>query len=272
MIDVHARLIRNLEQVAGLNRDDRVSARATTRSTSARSTTRGSSRPELAVMHGLLQDPPVHGAARVRPARRTSTSRTTSSATSPPCYPSATRRRCAAIGCGARSSPRSSPTSSSTAPGRRSRSGSRRRPARPPPLLARGYAVAREVFEMRTFWAAIEELDNPCRGRHPAADADRGAPAGRACDPVAGARRRRRDRHRRDDRATSSRARGCSPRRCPTCSTARTASASRAIAAELRDASVPDALARRVAAMPTAAVGVRHRRGGGSDPATTPTP
>jgi glutamate dehydrogenase len=26
--------------------------------------------------------------------------------------------------------------------------------------LARGYAVAREVFEMRTFWAAVEELDN----------------------------------------------------------------------------------------------------------------
>ncbi len=29
-----------------------------------------------------------------------------------------------------------------------------------PSTLARGYAVAREVFEMRSFWAAVEELDN----------------------------------------------------------------------------------------------------------------
>jgi glutamate dehydrogenase len=29
-----------------------------------------------------------------------------------------------------------------------------------PPTLARGYAVAREVFEMRRFWAAVEQLDN----------------------------------------------------------------------------------------------------------------
>jgi glutamate dehydrogenase len=27
-------------------------------------------------------------------------------------------------------------------------------------LLARGYAVAREVFDMRSFWAAVEDLDN----------------------------------------------------------------------------------------------------------------
>jgi len=30
----------------------------------------------------------------------------------------------------------------------------------PPSLLARGYAVAREVFDMRAFWSAIEALDN----------------------------------------------------------------------------------------------------------------
>ncbi len=29
-----------------------------------------------------------------------------------------------------------------------------------PSILARGYAVAREVFEMRAFWDAVEELDN----------------------------------------------------------------------------------------------------------------
>ncbi len=29
-----------------------------------------------------------------------------------------------------------------------------------PSILARGYAVAREVFDMRSFWAAVEELDN----------------------------------------------------------------------------------------------------------------
>jgi glutamate dehydrogenase len=30
----------------------------------------------------------------------------------------------------------------------------------PPPALARGYAAAREVFELRRFWRAVEELDN----------------------------------------------------------------------------------------------------------------
>jgi glutamate dehydrogenase len=30
----------------------------------------------------------------------------------------------------------------------------------PPSLLARGYAVARGVFDMQSFWAAVEELDN----------------------------------------------------------------------------------------------------------------
>ncbi len=29
-----------------------------------------------------------------------------------------------------------------------------------PPMLARGYAVAREVFEMRSFWSDVERLDN----------------------------------------------------------------------------------------------------------------
>jgi glutamate dehydrogenase len=30
----------------------------------------------------------------------------------------------------------------------------------PPPILARAYAVAREVFDMRSFWGDVEELDN----------------------------------------------------------------------------------------------------------------
>src|SRR5205807_5524242 len=30
----------------------------------------------------------------------------------------------------------------------------------PPPVLARGYAVTREVFEMHSFWDAVEGLDN----------------------------------------------------------------------------------------------------------------
>jgi glutamate dehydrogenase len=33
----------------------------------------------------------------------------------------------------------------------------------PAPVLARGYAVAREVFEMRAFWSAVEALDNKVR-------------------------------------------------------------------------------------------------------------
>src|SRR5207248_2136920 len=30
----------------------------------------------------------------------------------------------------------------------------------PPEVLARGYAIAREVFEMRSFWESVEQLDN----------------------------------------------------------------------------------------------------------------
>ena len=55
------------------------------------------------------------------------------------------------------------------------------------PQLARAYAVAREVFEMRSFWHAVEELDNKIV-RGPSSHADRGATPGRAGHPLAGAR------------------------------------------------------------------------------------
>src|SRR5437588_1804530 len=35
----------------------------------------------------------------------------------------------------------------------------------PPPLLARGYAVARSVFDMPSLWKAVEELDNEVDAR-----------------------------------------------------------------------------------------------------------
>ena len=70
------------------------------------------------------------------------------------------RARCTVTGCAARSSPPWSPTSSSIAPAPPSPSGSPRRPGASASQLARAYAVAREVFEMRDFWAAVEALDN----------------------------------------------------------------------------------------------------------------
>ena len=86
---------------------------------------------------GLLQDPPATPSCSSPTCPRTPTSATTSSATSRRRCPSATRRRCAATGCDARSSRRSSPTSSSTGPGRRSRSASREETGAPASLLAR---------------------------------------------------------------------------------------------------------------------------------------
>ena len=129
MVDVHARLIRYLEQIAGLDReieflptDDAIDER--------KAPAPGPGGAGAGGRDGVLQDPPVPAAARLRPARGPVPRATTSSATSRRRCPSATASRCGGTGCGARSSRRSSPTSSSTAPARRSRSGSARRPAR----------------------------------------------------------------------------------------------------------------------------------------------
>ncbi len=130
MVDVHARLIRHLEQTAGLDReieflpsDEVIDER--------KSAHQGLVAPELAVVMAyckihlyqqlLDSDLPEdeylgHDLERYFP----------------PPLPERYSEQMQTTACGARSSRPSSPTSSSTAPARRSRSGSARRPARRP--------------------------------------------------------------------------------------------------------------------------------------------
>ena len=82
------------------------------------------------------------------------------------------------------------------------------------PQLARAYAVAREVFEMRSFWAGGRGAGQPDRGRHPAVDADRGPAPGRARRALGRARRAPRG-HRRDRDDRSLRPRGAGAGRGP---------------------------------------------------------
>ena len=55
-----------------------------------------------------------------------------------------------------------------------------------PDVLARGYAVAREVFEMQSFWRAVEKLDNEVDAGIQIEMLDRGTAAGGAIDPTPG--------------------------------------------------------------------------------------
>ena len=86
----------------------------------------------------------------------------------------------------------------------------------PPAVLARAYATAREVLEMRSFWSSRRGARQPGRRPDPAPDADRGTAAGRALDPLARAREPLPGQHRPDDQAVRARredARGGAPRR-----------------------------------------------------------
>ena len=102
-----------------------------------------------------------------------------------------------------------------------------------PADIARAYAVAREVFDMRGFWAEVEALDLEVDGRHADRDAAGGAPPGRARHALAAAQPAAAARHRRRDRAfRAGRGRG-RRRRCPTCSLAGEREAFEARVAEL---------------------------------------
>ena len=105
----------------------------------------------------------------------------------------------------------------------------------PPSMLARAYAVAREVFEMRAFWAAVEALDNEVDADGQLDDADRGPAAGRARHPLAGARQPADDRHRGGDRTFGPGAQGAARARSRTCSRATTRTPFDDRAEELRD-------------------------------------
>jgi glutamate dehydrogenase len=158
MLDVHARLIRHLEQVAGLNReleflpdDDTLAER--------RSSRVGLVTPELAVVMAYckihlyalllesdLPDDPylAHDLERYFPAPL------------PERYSRAMRSHRL----------RREIIATVVANQLVDRAGStfvfrlQEETGAPPSILARGYAIAREVFDMRSFWAAVERLDN----------------------------------------------------------------------------------------------------------------
>ena len=174
MRDVHARLLRWLESHAGLDREIEVLPTEEALA-DRRAERRGLVSPELAVVMAYVKialyeellesdfpdDPYLLGDLERYFPRRWAPARHRRTAPRPGRRArSATCARSASTACAASSWPRSSPTSSSTAGGRRSRSGSGRRSGASAPQLARAFAVAREVFEMRDFWDAIEDLDN----------------------------------------------------------------------------------------------------------------
>ena len=159
MLDVHARLIAQLEQDAGLDRE--LEALPSERAIAERKATDlGLGRPRAGDPDRVLQDPPVRGAARLRPARRPLPGCATSSATSPIRCPSATRPRCSAHRL------RREIIATVVASQLVDRAGTTfafrlaEETGATTSQLARAFAVAREVFEMRSFWAAVEELDN----------------------------------------------------------------------------------------------------------------
>ncbi len=163
MLDVHARLIRSLEQAGGLDRaleflperrgDRRAQAPSTagSRGPSWRccSPTRKIDLYAELLDSDLPEDPYLSARARGATSRRR--------------CPSASPSRCARTGCGARSSRRRSSTTSSTARGTTFVFRLREETGAPAADIARAYAVAREVFEMRPLWAEIEALDNRSR-------------------------------------------------------------------------------------------------------------
>ena len=262
MVDVHARLIRHLEQNAGLEPRARVPARATTRSTSARRRTRAWSRPSWRSCMAYCKIHLYAAAARLRSAR----------GPVPRPRPRALLPRAAA---GALRRP-----DASAPPAPRDHRHGRRQPARRPRRhdvrvpAGRGDRRRDRRFwraptrsrarcsTMRSFWAAVEALDNQVAAPDPARDADRGParwssarPAG-WCAPTRArssiARDDRAVRARREDarRGAARRARGRRP-----------GGVRRHGGTSSSEAGVPPELARRVAGMPSMLRAVRHRRG-----------
>ncbi len=118
------------------------------------------------------------------------------------------------------------------------------------PLLARGYAVAREVFDMRSFWAAVEVLDNQRRGEHTADDADRGAASWSSGRPAGWSGGRATAIDIEDTLRQFESGRGDARRGDPRRARRSGSRAVRRAVAELIEAGVPTELAHSVAAMP----------------------
>ena len=129
-----------------------------------------------------------------------------------------------------------------------------------PALLARAYAVAREVFGMRQFWEALERLDYEIDVVRTAADVDRGPAAGRASLALAGSRRARADRHRAVDPSDSRPGAASLSAALPEVLDEGEAEHFAERLEEFEGAGAPRELAARVARDAVAGRGVRHRR------------
>ena len=199
MVDVHARLIRQLEQVAGLDREleflptDEVDRRAQARPP-------GPDRARARGRDGLLQDPPLLASCSSPTCPRTRTSAHDLERYFPPPLPEryAEQMRSHRL--------RREIIATVVANQLVDRAGTtfvfrlREETGRAGAMLARAYAVAREVFDMRSFWPRSRRSTTRSTPQVQLDDADRGPAAGRARDPLA---RPRRTRARSTSRATT---------------------------------------------------------------------
>ena len=162
MLDVHRRFIRALEHHAKLDRrlealpdDEEMADRARER--------RGLPRPELAVLLAYSKVFLYAGPARLGRARGplpVPRARALLPAAAPRALPPT---RCEGTASTARSSRRRWSITCSTGPAPPFAFRLNEETGAPPSEIARAYAVAREVFEMRPQWQVIEALDNEVR-------------------------------------------------------------------------------------------------------------
>ena len=144
---------------------------------------------------------------------------------------------------------------------RRSRSGSARRPARRRRSSRARTRSAREIFDMRSFWSAVEALDNEVEAQIQLDDADRGPPAGRARDALAGARHPGAIDIARTIRLLRAGSARCSRAALPGVLDGADRCGVRRPGRRARARRRAGGLGGRVAGMPSMLVGVRHRRG-----------
>ena len=213
MLDVHDRMMRGLEQAGRLDRD--LEALPDGEEVAERSAAQH--RPDAARARRparLQQDHPLRGAARLRPARGPGADGRAGGLL-PRAAARALRRPAAAHRL------RREIIATQVTNGVVDRAGItfvfrlQEETGAAPADIARAYAVARDVFGMRGFWAEVEALDLEVDGRHADRDAARGPPPRRARHALAPAQPAAPARHRRRDRAVRRRAPPRSPSALP---------------------------------------------------------
>ncbi len=179
MEDVHARFMRSARAAEA----PRPRGRAASRRRDPRQPPQRGPRPHRARARGaarLRQDHARGGACSPVPCPTTPTSSPSSSATSPRPCASASSTSSGATRCGASSSPPRWSTGSSTGPAPRSRSASRRRPARRAPTSCAAHEAARAIVGQPDALARHRGARPDRRRRRADRDVPRVAQAGRA--------------------------------------------------------------------------------------------